>query len=253
MERPSLVGRCAHFTEPSARRRYHRYMCGRFVQLPLFTAAQAPWPDLADDLQNITAKYNLAPTQRAAVVMEDDGNLAVRKLRWGLIPPWQADLHSKFSTINARVETVSTLKSFRSAWKAPRRCLVPMAGWYEWRDQDEGGKPVKQPYYIHAADQQTLWAAGIWEPRRDFQPEDEAGSLSIVTMDAPERFDLHDRVPIFLEPALANEFMAASPDDAMAMLLAAPFPDLTVYPVSRKVNSSRKNFGGPEFIVRTDG
>src|SRR4051812_19624461 len=64
------------------------FMCGRFVQLPLMFPDRSPWPELADDLVALTAKYNLAPTQRAAVVMEADGQLAVKKLRWGLLPPW---------------------------------------------------------------------------------------------------------------------------------------------------------------------
>jgi len=114
-------------------------MCGRFVQLPLFDKTQAPWPELADDLAGITAKYNLAPTQRAAVVLGDGDKVELRKLRWGLIPPWAKDLKGGFTTINARVETVAIKPAFRAAWKAPRRCLVPMAGYYEWRDE-AGGK-----------------------------------------------------------------------------------------------------------------
>jgi len=114
-------------------------MCGRFVQLPLFDKSQASWPELADDLAGITAKYNLAPTQRAAVVLGDGDKLELRKLRWGLIPPWAKDLKGGFTTINARVETVAIKPAYRAAWKAPRRCLVPMAGYYEWRDED-GGK-----------------------------------------------------------------------------------------------------------------
>lgn len=223
-------------------------MCGRFVQLPLFDRSQAPWPELADALSGLTAKYNLCPSQRAAVVMSDDGALEVRKLRWGMVPPWARDLRSSYSTINARVETVAEKPTFRAAWKAPRRCLVPMQGWYEWRDEIQGGKSVKQPFYAHAADNATLWAAGLWEPRHDFQPEDEAGSVTLVTHDAPEKFDLHDRVPFFLHPDQAAEWMTASTDDAMAMLLAAPFPELQIDRVSRQVNSSRNNFGGPHFI-----
>lgn len=41
-------------------------MCGRFAQLPLQFPDQVPWPELARDLEAITARYNLAPTQRAA-------------------------------------------------------------------------------------------------------------------------------------------------------------------------------------------
>lgn len=227
-------------------------MCGRIVQLPLFSRDQAPFPELVDELSSLTAKYNLCPTQRVGVVMADDGTLEVRKLRWGLVPHWARDLKGTYSTINARVETVAEKPSFRAAWKAPRRCLVPMQGWYEWREELQGGKTVKQPYYARQADNVTLWAAGLWEPRHPLQPEDEGGSVTLITHDAPERFELHDRVPFFLDPAMASEWMGAAPDDAMAMLLSAEFPELKIVRVSRRVNSSRNNFGGPDFIDPID-
>lgn len=228
-------------------------MCGRFVQLSLFGNALAPWPEqVAQQLANITDKYNLAPTQRAAMILDEGGELAVRKMRWGLIPPWARDTKSSYSTINARVETVAEKPSFRQAWHAPRRCLVPMQGWYEWREESAGGKKFKQPYFIRPRDGSTLYAAGLWEPRHRLQDDDSDGSLTLVTHDAPERFDLHDRVPFFLAPAQAREWMAAAPDAAMGMLMAAPFPELEIVKVSRKVSSSRNNPGGPDFIEPID-
>ncbi|MFD1043207.1 SOS response-associated peptidase [Pseudoxanthomonas kaohsiungensis] len=219
------------------------------VQLSLFGNALTPWPAaVQDDLANIEARYNLSPTQRMALLMDDGGTLAVRKMRWGLIPPWAKDLKMSYSTINARVETVAEKPSFRAAWKAGRRCLIPMAGWYEWREQQAGGKKYKQPYYIHPHDNRTLYAAGLWEPRHRLQDEDEAGSVTIITSDAPERFDLHDRTPIFLEADQAAEWMRASAEDAMGMLLAAPFPEVEQRRVSTRVNSSRGNPGGPDFL-----
>lgn len=219
-------------------------MCGRFVQLPLFSRTQAPWPELADDLSGLSAKYNLAPTQRAAVILGATGALRVTKMRWGLIPSWVKDLKGSYSTINARIETIATKPAYRAAWKAPRRCLIPMAGYYEWR---EIGK-VKQPYYIRRADHEHLYAAGLWEPRHALQDDDEDGSCTIITHDAIDvAGQVHDRMPVFLDPAMAREWMVASPDDAMAMLIAAPVPPLEVFPVSRDINSSR-NRGGPESI-----
>lgn len=221
-------------------------MCGRFVQLPLFDKSQAPWPELADDLAGVTAKYNLAPTQRAAVVLGDGDKLELRKLRWGLIPPWVKDLKGSYATINARIETVGTKPAYRGAWKAPRRCLVPMAGYYEWRDEDGG----KQPYYITRADGAMLYAAGLWEPRHRLQPpeDDSDGSVTVITHDAVELAGtVHDRMPVFLDPAYAREWMKGSGDDAMNMLLAATMPALRIVRVSRAVNSSR-NPGGPQSI-----
>jgi putative SOS response-associated peptidase YedK len=219
-------------------------MCGRFVQLPLFDKTQAPWPELADDLAGVTAKYNLAPTQRAAVVLGDGDKLELRKLRWGLIPPWVRDLKGSYSTINARIETVGTKPAYRGAWNAPRRCLVPMAGYYEWRDENGG----KQPYYITRADGAMLYAAGLWEPRHRLQEDDSAGSVTVITHDAVELAGtVHDRMPVFLDATLAREWMTVSGDEAMNMLLSATMPALRIARVSRAVNSSR-NPGGPESI-----
>lgn len=60
-------------------------MCGRFVQLPLQSPNRSLWPGLAEQLAGLTAKYNLAPTQRAAVVMEDDGQLSVYSVEKPLV------------------------------------------------------------------------------------------------------------------------------------------------------------------------
>ena len=112
-------------------------MCGRFVQLPLAFPDAAPWPHLREPLTQIRTRYNLAPTQRAAVVLDAGGTPSLLRLRWGLIPPWAKDLKGSFSTINARIETVATLASYRSAWKS-RRCVIPMGGYYEWVDTPSG-------------------------------------------------------------------------------------------------------------------
>lgn len=156
------------------------------------------------------------------------------------------DLKGGYSTINARIETVATKPAYRAAWKAPRRCLVPMAGYYEWRDEDGG----KQPYYIARADGAMLYAAGLWEPKHRLQEQedDSDGSVTVITHDAVELAGMvHDRMPVFLDPSLAREWMTADSNDAMGMLMAATMPALRIVRVSRAINSSR-NRGGPESI-----
>jgi integrase len=48
-------------------------MCGRFVQTPIRDAASLGFPQLVGDLLSMPASYNLAPTQRAAVVLDEYG------------------------------------------------------------------------------------------------------------------------------------------------------------------------------------
>jgi len=215
---------------------YDWRMCGRFAQLPLQFPDQVPWPELVNDLAQITARYNLAPTQRAAVVLDETGNKQVRRLRWGLIPSWSKDLKASYSTINARIETVATKPAFRAAFKA-RRCVIPMGGYFEWKETPSG----KQPYYITRRDGADLWAAGLWEPRHRLQDESEDGSCTIITTDGVDAAGgIHDRMPVFLEPSVLNAWMqAAPPDEAMAVLLAAPVPDLVLRPVTRQMNTPK--------------
>ena len=215
-------------------------MCGRFVQLPLRFPGDLAAPQLADELANLTPRYNLAPTQRAAVILDADQQLAVRRLRWGLLPHWVKDLKQGYSTFNARLDTVATKPAYRAAYKA-RRCVIPMAGYFEWRQH---GK-VKQPYYLSSANGHDLFAAGIWEPRHPLQAEDEAGSCSVITTDAAgEAAKIHERMPVFIPADLVEEYLRATPEGAMALMLALPPPELTARPVSRRVNAARDDDPG---------
>lgn len=205
------------------------------------------WPHRSAPSHAPRPEYNLAPTQSAAVVLQGEGDLAVRDLRWGLVPSWMKDHKGALSTFNARVESVAPKPAFRAAFKARRRCLIPMAGYYEWRDYPDG----KQPFWIHRKDGDQLYAAGLWEPRHRAQPEGEAGSCTVITNDAVDvASKVHDRMPVFLDADLADAWMAATPGDAMAMLMASEMPALTAEPVSRAVNSSR-NRGGQSSWYRS--
>lgn len=217
-------------------------MCGRFSQLPIDLQAKvvqamrdADWPDeVPEILAGLPARYNLAPTQKAGVLLDDDG-LIVRRLNWRLIPRHEKSLQFKYSTINARIETVAKAWSYRYAFRE-RRCLVPMAGYFEWT-----GKPGdKQPWFVHRPDGEPLWAAGIWEPRHKLQSEDDDGSFSIITTTAVDAAgEVHERMPVFLPMAQAETFMRESPEAAMERLLGVKVPPIAIYPVSRRVNAPK--------------
>jgi len=106
-------------------------MCGRFVQTPISKPDQLGLPDLAQELLELPPSYNLAPTQRASVILDRGTGRQVTRLAWGLLPFWAKAKGLQGSTINARIETVATKPAFRTAFKK-RRCVVPMAGYYEW-------------------------------------------------------------------------------------------------------------------------
>lgn len=53
--------------------------------------------------------------------------------------------------------------------------------------------------------------------------------------------DIHDRMPVWLQPDQVDDWLAAGPEDAMAMLLASEPPAMEAYRVSRTVNTPRNN------------
>ena len=212
-------------------------MCGRFVQTPVRDASAIGFPQLVGDLLSMPASYNLAPTQRASVILDRGTGLQVTRLSWGLLPFWAKAKKLQGSTINARIETVATKPAFRSAFKK-RRCLIPMAGYYEWSVNAEDGQKV--PWFIHATG--PLLAAGLWEDTSPLLDPDNLGTFTVITGDSSGvSADIHDRMPVWLTAGQADEWLTAAPDDAMAMLLASEPPAMEAYLVSRAVNKPINN------------
>jgi SOS response associated peptidase (SRAP) len=61
-----------------------------------------------------------------------------------------------------RADRIANAPSWRGPF-AKRRAVIPATGYYEWLPtEDADGKPFKQPYYIHPADE-TLSFAGLYE------------------------------------------------------------------------------------------
>lgn len=98
------------------------------------------WTNVLKEWPLVNLSYNVTPTSMIAGFRTSSGEL----MRWGMIPPWAKEFDSKYSTFNARIETVVDKPTFRNAWKKSQHCLIPMAGYYEWC----GEKSRKQPYYI---------------------------------------------------------------------------------------------------------
>src|SRR5579871_2800282 len=108
------------------------------------------WLRLKKWMPNLEPRWNGAPTQDFGVLRRDPetGERLLTPMRWGLVTSWSKDEKPAFKTINARVETVTTSAAYRGAWKAGRRCVIPVEGFYEWKKLPDR----KQPYLITMAD-----------------------------------------------------------------------------------------------------
>ena len=190
--------------------------------------------------------FNTAPSQILPVIRKPDERVAeLAGLKWGLVPSWAKDPGMGAKMINARGETVAEKPAFRSAFKR-RRCLVPMAGFYEWQKSPSG----KIPHYIHLMNEEVFCVAGLYEywPGEDGAAPIE--SYTIITTEANEMMvRLHDRMPVILAESHHAAWLDPTNEDTAAMQsLLKPYPveEMRAYPVSTRVNSPKND--GPELI-----
>lgn len=223
-------------------------MCGRFTQerpaselAEIFSAEP-----LADDPGG---RFNVAPTDEALVVVQRDDRRAVTAYRWGLIPHWAADAKVGSRMFNARAETLSTSPAFRDAFQR-RRCLVPVDSFYEWKREGT----IRQPYRVVREDRRPLALAGLWAGWRDPATETVRRTFTIVTTRPSQALgDLHDRMPVVIEPGSWATWLGAEPADPSelrALLEPVEDLDLEIYAVPRFVNDVRRE--GPELIERLE-
>ena len=220
-------------------------MCGRFTQqrpASEFAEIFAAEP-LADEPG---ARYNVAPTDDALVVVQRDDRRAVTAYRWGLVPHWSEDLKGGARMINARAETITTSPAFRDAFER-RRCIVPVDSFYEWKREGT----VRQPYRITRTDDRPLALAGLWSGWHDPDVDVVRRTFTIVTTTPNDAIaGLHDRMPVVLPDGSWERWIAggadADPTELLAMLQPHDEVELRVYPVNRYVNDVRRD--GPELI-----
>jgi putative SOS response-associated peptidase YedK len=178
-------------------------MCGRFANQQESVATWDEYFDIPMPIsvrEEVVLGYNIAPTQMIPILTADssNGNGGRKWLaaRWGMIGPWVKDaseISSKFSTFNARSETVSEKATFRGAWNAGRRCLIPALGYYEWKKEDDG----KQPYFVHQKKDAALFFGGLYEPARDSDSGSVSASCTFITLPASDAMSpLHHRMPL---------------------------------------------------------
>lgn len=210
-------------------------MCGRInLTSAPHVLAERFYLDLAPDL---VPRYNIAPGTDIAAVTADPRaeHRVLRAMRWGLVPPWDEGPGAGRPLINARGETARAKPAFREAF-ARRRCLIPVNGFYEWR---QGGVP-QRPFLFHRPDAEVFALAGLWETRREADGR-EVDTCAIVTTAANAIMrPIHHRMPVILPAAdwrLWCDLPEASLDEVAGLLKPAPADLLLAHPVSRRVNS----------------
>jgi putative SOS response-associated peptidase YedK len=226
-------------------------VCGRFAQ-----------PRSSEELARIFharpaaeipgERFNVAPTDEVAAVVEHHGDRTVDSFRWGLVPFFAESAKGAARLINARAETVETSPAFRTAF-ARHRCIIPADAFYEWRRQRDPatGKVIRsEPFAVRRFDGEPLAIAGIWSSWSDPETAAPLYTCSILTTDPNELVArLHDRMPVLLDPVDWNAWLSESTPlaELRSFLRPAPADTLDAYAVSPAVNNVRNE--GAELLA----
>lgn len=222
-------------------------MCGRFslTQEPIALIEGLNLFDARE--QSLIPRYNIAPTQQVAAVVEvEKGDRRLGHMRWGLIPFWADDPKIGNRMINARSETAAEKPAFRRSFRK-RRCLVLADGFYEWHKLAD--RDTKQPYRVMVGDEEVFALAGLWDRWEDEEGE-EIYSCTILTMDSNELVGpIHDRMPVILGREAMERWLdpeREDPEELQSLLTAYPSEKMEAYKISTRVNSPRND--DPEVV-----
>ena len=218
-------------------------MCGRYTLTldpdelqELFGLSEPPPAGLAP-------RFNIAPSQPVAVVPGGESR-KLELFRWGLIPAWAKDPKIGSQMINARSETVAEKPAFRAAFKK-RRCLILADGFYEWKRAESR----KTPMYFQVEGGRPFAFAGLWETWAS-PDQGTIHSCTILTTQANTLVaSTHDRMPVILPADAYSVWLSTgelAPEQAKRLLQPFPPEQMTVRPVSSRVNNP--NFDSPECV-----
>jgi len=136
---------------------------------------------------------------------------------FGLLPRFATEIAYGRKTYNARSETVAVLASFRDAWRAGQRCIVPAECFFEpsWST----GKAVR--WRVGQAGDVPIGIAGIYASWR--HPDGrEVSTFAMLTVNADEhplmqRFHRpgeEKRMVVILAPENYADWLSCSPSEA---------------------------------------
>jgi putative SOS response-associated peptidase YedK len=219
-------------------------MCGRFA---LANIGQLSLRFNVDtSTEDLTPRFNVAPSQRIPVIVGTSDGHALRWMRWGYPQARWADGQPSTPPINARKETLLQRPLFRQAVTS-RRCLIPADGFYEWRQAPDGGD--RKPHFIRLKSRNIFAFAGLYAESRDDDGHPDPGCAIITNTANFLVAPVHHRMPAILDRNLEVDWLDPNLTSAPAilnLLQAYPGEDMEVYPVSNLVSSYRNE--GPELI-----
>jgi putative SOS response-associated peptidase YedK len=211
-------------------------MCERYV-LPDKAAAEREFlPDRV--WWRFEPRFNVATPQYVPALRLHDGHIEAVMLRWGFIAAAEEGRIPPHAPTRIHAERLEASKTFRDAWLAGQRCIVPAAGFYAWQMTPAR---YRQPYFLRLAARSVAGFAAVWD-RSVGDEDDVLESVAIVTV--PQN-DLMRRIantaaamPAILRRRDYHTWLRGTPLAAFEALQPYPAQLMSAHPVSPRINST---------------
>lgn len=143
-------------------------------------------------------------------IIKSENPELIESANWGLVPSFiTKEVKAKeiaSMTLNAKSETIFEKVSFKKSIM-PRRCLIPVTGFYEWRDVNK----IKYPYFIHLKQEEIFSLGGIYDEWTNEETGEIKTTFSIVTTEAnPLMAKIHNlklRMPLIFTKETENDWL----------------------------------------------
>lgn len=175
----------------------------------------------------------------------------IEMMQWGLIPSWTKDEEKakEFSNmaLNAKEESIFEKAMFRKSIIS-RRCILPIDGFYEWR---EVGK-IKYPYYIFPKEG-TLFNLGcIYDTWTNETTGELIKAFSIITTQANETMSMihypKKRMPLIISDTDWEKWIEprTTKEEIQALMKPSPNEILSYHTISKAISHRNVDTNYPE-------
>lgn len=153
------------------------------------------------EVDTIEPNWDVRPTDQLPIIRQGEKGLEWVYARWGFPSSYGSKV-----LFNARSETVDQLPSFKDAYRK-RRALLPVSGWYEWKD--------KERYLIRRKDRKPVVMAALWH---------EDCFTVLTTSPTQDIAEYHDRMPYLLLKRDWERWLLPTRDHSVGQMGLSLFP-----------------------------
>lgn len=180
-------------------------------------------------------RFNVAISHSVPVVRMHERETEGVMMRWGLVPS-SAKGDVTQSSGHAPSNALTSAEALRSPWLHGRRGILPLAGFYLWRNASVGNR---QPYYVRLVNRPVFGVAVIWENSAS-DADDVVESCALVTVPAnhllAEIDSTTDQMPAILRREDYAPWLGSNVSQAKELLVTYPAIRMVTHPVGPYVN-----------------